>query len=127
MFDNARETAIYATQCAVNLTLQNFPGAIVYNRDIIINVPFIVDFTVITDQRQDLVDKNLQRQNAKQQEHTYTVGQYVWVNNYKEDKMLLKLLGPYPIAQVFTNETVYIQQTPIVQDRMDLRWVSSYC
>ena len=63
----------------------------------------------------------------KQREHVYVVGQNVWVKNYNEDKMLPKLLGPYPIVQVFTNSTVDIQQTPTVRDRMNLRWLSPHC
>ena len=55
-------------------------------------------------------------------EHVYTVGYNIWVKNYKEDKMLPKLLGLYPIVQVFTNRTVDILQTPTVQDIMNVQW-----
>ena len=127
VLDNALATAMHATRCAVNSTLQNSPGSIVYNRDMLIDVPLIADLTVIRDRRQALVDENLRRQNSKRREHTYTVGQYVWVKNYKEDKMLPKLLGPYPIVQVFTNGTVDIQQTPTVRDKMNLRWLRPHC
>ena len=127
VLDNALAAAMHVTRCAVNPTPQNSSGSIVYNRDMLIDVPLIADLTVIRDQQQALVDKNLCRQNSKRQEHTYIVGQYIWVKNYEEDKMLPKLLGPYPIVQVFTNGTVDIQRTPTVRDRMNLRWLRPHC
>ena len=69
----------------------------------LLNVPLIIDLIVIRNRRQALVDKNLKK---------------IGMKNYKEDKMLLKLLGLYSIVQVFTNGTVDIQQTPTVRDRM---------
>ena len=65
VLDNALTTAMHATRCVVNATLQNSPGAIVYNCDMLIDVPLIADLAVIRDQRQALVDENLRRQNAK--------------------------------------------------------------
>ena len=65
VLDNTVATAMHATRCVVNATLQNSPGATVYNQDMLIYVLLIVDLTVIRDQRQALVDKNLQRQNAQ--------------------------------------------------------------
>ena len=57
--DNALATVMHATGCTINSTLQlqDSPGAIVYNRDILIDVPLIANLTVIRDQRQALVDK----------------------------------------------------------------------
>ena len=49
VLDNALATAMNATQCAVNSTLRNFPGAIIYNQDMLIDVQLIEDLTVIRD------------------------------------------------------------------------------
>ena len=68
VLNNALATAMHATRCTVNATLQNSAGAIVYNRDMLIDVPLIADLA-----RQTLVDENLCRQKAKQQEHVYVV------------------------------------------------------
>ena len=59
VLNNALATAMHEPRCAVNSTLQNSPGAIVYNRDMLMDVPLIADLTVIRDRRQALVDKNL--------------------------------------------------------------------
>ena len=73
VLDNALATIMHTTQCAVNLTFTKSLGAIVYNWDMLVDVPLITDLIVIRDQRQALADKNLQRQNAKQWKHVYTV------------------------------------------------------
>ena len=59
VLDNALATVMHVTRYAVNTISQNSPGAIVYNQDMLIDVPLIVDFTVIRNQKQALVDKNL--------------------------------------------------------------------
>ena len=70
LIDNALATAMHATRCSVNATLQNSPGAIVFNRDMFIDVPLIADLETIRNRRQALVDENLRRQNMKRREHT---------------------------------------------------------
>ena len=41
--DNALHTCIHAIRCAVNRTLQTSPGALVFNRDMMMDVPLIAD------------------------------------------------------------------------------------
>ena len=97
LIDNTLATAMHATRCSVNATLQNSPGAIVFNRYIFINVPLIADLETIRNRRHALVDKNLRRQNMKRQEHTYAIRQLVYNMETDPTKMEEKLHGPYPI------------------------------
>ena len=43
MIDNALATVVHALRCAVNHTMQTMPGAMVFNRDMMINVPLIAN------------------------------------------------------------------------------------
>ena len=59
LIDNALATAMHATRCSVNATLQNSPGSIVFNRDMFIDVPLIADLVTIQNRRQALVDEKV--------------------------------------------------------------------
>ena len=111
---------MHATRCSINATLENFPGYIVFNRDMFIDVPLIADLVTIKNRRQALVDKNIRRQNKKCQEHTYAIGQLVYMKTYDPTKIKEKLHGPYPIIQVYMNGTVDIHRAANVMDRVHL-------
>ena len=64
MIANALATVAHASRCAVNHTMQTSPGGMVFNRDMMINVPLISNLMAIGNQRQQLVDENLRRVNA---------------------------------------------------------------
>ena len=52
------------------------PGALVYGRDMIIDVSLIANLTAIRDGRQQMIDKNLIRQSKKRNEHHFRVGHW---------------------------------------------------
>ena len=91
-----------------------------------IDVPLIADLETIRNRRQALVDENLRRQNMKRREHTYAIGQLVYMKTYDPTKMEEKLHGPYPILQVYTNGTVDIHRAANVKDRVHLRKIVPY-
>jgi len=124
--DNALATAMHATRCSVNAKLQNSPGSIVFNRDMFIDVPLIADVVTIQNRRQALVDENLRRQNKKRCEHTYAIGQLVYMKTYDLTKMQEKLHGHYPLLQVYTNGTVDVYRVENVRDRVHLRKIVPY-
>mmetsp|Transcript_17487 Transcript_17487/g.38256 ORF Transcript_17487/g.38256 Transcript_17487/m.38256 type:complete len:116 (-) Transcript_17487:44-391(-) len=41
--DNALATCVHSSRCAVNHTMQTSPGAFVFNRDMIMNIPLIAN------------------------------------------------------------------------------------
>ena len=47
MIDNALVTVVHASRCAVNHTMQTLPGAMVFNRDKMINVRLISNLLAI--------------------------------------------------------------------------------
>ena len=47
MIDNALATVVHVSRCAVNHTMRTSPGAMVFNRDTMINVPLIANLMAI--------------------------------------------------------------------------------
>ena len=47
VIDNALATAMYATRCAVSTPIRTLPGALVYGRDMIMDVPLIANLSTI--------------------------------------------------------------------------------
>lgn len=65
MIDNALATVVHASRCSVNHTMKTFPGAMIFSRDMMINVPFISDLIAIGNKKQQLVNENTRRVNAR--------------------------------------------------------------
>ena len=65
VMDNALATCMHATRCAVHDALQTSPGALVYGRDMFVDVPVFADLIAIRNRRQLLVNQNLIRHNRK--------------------------------------------------------------
>ena len=71
IMDNALATCMHVHQCAVNRTLMTFPKALVYGRDMFLDVPVIADLMTIQQCRQEIINQNLVRQNRKQYDYHY--------------------------------------------------------
>ena len=59
MIDNAFATASHALRCSVSATLQTSPGALIFNRDMIMHIPLIANLKTIRNRRQHLIDEKL--------------------------------------------------------------------
>jgi len=126
IINNALATVVHTTQCAVNHTIQTSPGGMVFNRDMMINVPLSSNLMAIGDRRQQLVNENLRRINAKRIDHSYSVGDYVKFVEYSPDKLDCRTHGPYPIVRVFTNGCVRVQLAPHIQETVNIRKLFPY-
>ena len=61
----ALATAMHASFCTVNHSLNNLsPGAIIFRRDMFLDIPFISDIITLTCARQTLIDNRLLKENA---------------------------------------------------------------
>ena len=90
--DNALYTCMHALRCAVNHTIQTSPGALVFRRDMLMDVPLIADMDVIRGRRQQLIDDNLIRLNKKRADHNYSVN----------DRVFLRVADPVKMEDRFT-------------------------
>ena len=115
--------AIHSTHHTVLGTL---PGAAVFGRDMLFDIPYLADWTEIGKRRQEQVDKYNVRENKHQKEHNYKIGDKVLVI---KDGVFRKVEdpneGPYTITQVHTNGTVRIQRGAI-SERLNIRRLYPY-
>ena len=119
--DNCLASCMHAMICAYNHTMQTSPGAMVFNRDMMINITMIADINAIAERLQQLIDKNLIRLNAKRIRYNYNVGDRVMMVEYDRTKLQARTKGPYQIVRVFTNGTVRIQIEDHVQEMVNIR------
>ncbi len=108
---------------SVSAARQNTPGALVFNRDMFLNVPLIADFYALRNRRELLVHdhETARRANLKRRHFDYVVGQQVWKKLYKPNKLGLRSSGPHYITQVHTNGTVTIQLRPGIIENINIR------
>ena len=120
--DNALAACCHAIRCSVSKSLSsNTPGEVVFGRDMLLDIPVIVDLLRIRNNRQLLIDENLRRQNSKRREFHYQVNQEVLIKDSSARKLDPKAEGPFRITQVFTNGTVQVQRNPLVRERINVR------
>ena len=60
---------------------------LVFRRDMFVDLPLQADLVLIRDRRQQLIDENLRRQNAKRREFEYQVGQEVLIKSVQPNKL----------------------------------------
>ena len=131
LVDEAIGTAIRVMRSTPVTTLGNYtPGALVFNRDMFLNLPVIADLITLTENRQALVDKRLLRANRGRASHDYKIRQKIYYKNFSADnKMDPKRQGPFEIVQVHCNGTITIawpKPTGIQLHRISIRHVIPY-
>ena len=91
------------------------------------DLPYLADWTAIGQRRQLLVDKTNERENKRQIDFDYLVGQKVMLeqDSGKLRKGQVKFIGPYKITSVHTNGTIRIQRGSI-SERVNIRRVTPY-
>ena len=113
--DDALATSMHAMRCNVTTALGSPPGALVYARDMFLNVPLVADWTTIANRREQLIREDLRKQNLKRVSYDYKVG----------DKILkttgARTLGPYKIIKCHTNGNVTIELNAQLSERLNVR------
>ena len=120
LVENALATAAYATRVSVACMLGALPGSLVYGRDMLVDVPVLADLITIQERRQQKVNENLMRENAKRREYYFEVGQEVLVKADNPNKLEPRAHGPYVVRQVYTNGTIDIARKAQVTERINI-------
>jgi transposase InsO family protein len=126
LLDYALSTTSFALRSSATRHSGISPGALVFHRDMLIDVPFVTDLLLLRDKRQAVIDYNLRRENNKRRNFDYQVGQQVLEVLYDTDKLGAKTSGPFTIDQVHTNGTITIRRQPHLQERINIRRVRPY-
>ena len=90
-------TAQYAVCTAIHNTLKLSPGAIIFGRDMLLDVPLIADFETLCQRCQALINHNLIVANQKRISFDYQPGQRILKAIYSLSKMEPLFEGPYLI------------------------------
>ena len=90
-----------AVNATVHTTTLATPSQLVFGRDAILNIGFQIDWELVKDRKQRLIQHNNQRENLKRVPHNYNVGDKVMVKQAANRKHgSHKYLGPYTITFV---------------------------
>jgi hypothetical protein len=91
--------------------LKASPGAAIFGRDMLFDIPFVADWHKIGEQRQSLTDHGNQRENAKHIDYDYKVRDKVLLINEGILRKAESAYGkePWTIPTVHTNGTIRIQ------------------
>ena len=100
----------FAIQSTYHTTLKSTPGQLVFGRDMIFPIEHIADWQMIKHRKQQLINKNNDRENAKRIDYDYKVGDKVLIYTPDPNKMEQPQEGPYSIIQVHTNGTVTLHR-----------------
>ena len=77
LVDRALAVSQYALRSSIHRTLRCSPGGLVFHRDMLLNVPLMANLLALRDQRQQVIDYNLQCANAKRFDYNYQVNDYI--------------------------------------------------
>ena len=125
LVEDAIATASHAYRSAIHSTLGASPGAIVFHRDMFLDIPYIADLITLRNKRQLRIDSNLRTENNRRRNYDYRQNDYVYELTKTKHPLFSKIRtqaqGPYRILQVHTNGTLTIQRTNNVIDRVNIR------
>ena len=127
MVDYALQTAAYAIRATTHRTMGLSPGAVVFHRDMIMDLPLVADLLLLRNKRQALIDYNLRRENYKRRTFDYQVGQRVLELVANPNKLGQTTKGPFQIEQVHCNGTLLtIRRSETIVDRVNIRHLRPY-
>ena len=101
----------FATRATYHTTLQATPAQLVFGRDAILNIKHEANWQYIKQRKQQLINKNNARENAKRKPHEYKANDKVLVKNPDNRKFGSNpYIGPFTVTSVNNNGTVELQQ-----------------
>ena len=124
--DSALATAAHAVRANVSQTTGYSPGALVFHRDMLLDVPIVVDLIKLRDNRQLSVDSNLQRVNSKRISYDYQPGQKILKKRHEWTKLGERWDGPFEIVRTHVNGNVTVSLCEGVTERLNIRRVKPY-
>ena len=86
------DNAAWAIRSTYHTVLKASPGAAIFGRDMLFDIPFIADWNKIGDYRQHQTDLSTERENKKRVDYDYKVGDRVLVI---QDGILRKAQCPH--------------------------------
>ncbi|GKY96404.1 hypothetical protein MPSEU_000599900 [Mayamaea pseudoterrestris] len=127
IIDQCLATAMHATRVVSSGALDNLsPGAVVFQRDMFLDIPLVADILAISVKREAIVNERLLQANRSRLTHDFKVDEQILKKVYDPNKLEERWIGPYSIEQVHVNGTVTIRLSPMVTDRVNIRRIKPY-
>jgi len=125
--DSFIDNAVWAIRSTYHTVLKASPGAAIFGRDMLFDIPFVADWHKIGDYRQHQTDRSNIRENNKRVDYDYKVGDKVLI---RKDGILRKAESiwrkePWTITTVHTNGTIRIQ-CGTKSERINIRRVTPF-
>ena len=123
MVERCLASAQLALRATIHHTMGISPGALVFHRDMLFDVPYVTDLLMLRDKRQALIDYTLRRENNRRRSYDYAIGDSVLelVPKDKRAKLGSPTKGPFIIERIHTNGTVTIRRSPLITERVNIR------
>ena len=97
-------------------TLKASPAQLFFNRDMLLNIKFIVDWKIIRLRKQKDVDRHNEREDSLRVDHDCQIGNKVIVtDNDIHSKLNCPTKGPHNIIQVYINGRVRVQRGAVAE------------
>ena len=126
MIEDFLDDAAWAIRSTYHTVLKSTPGAAIFGRDMLFDIPYVADWNEIGRRRQEQVESTNKRENKSRLPHDNAIGHNILI---KKDGILrkaeLKYEGPYTVTQVYCNGTVRIQRGS-VNERISIRRLTPY-
>jgi hypothetical protein len=105
------DNSAWAIDSTFHTVLKASPGAAIFGRDMLFDIPFVANWKKIGDHRQSLIDCSNERENKRGIDYDYKVGDKVLIAKDGIICMSESKYGnePWTIATVHTNGTIRIQ------------------
>ena len=125
--DTFLTNASWAIRSTYHTVLKASPGAAIFGRDMLFDIPYIADWNKIGDYRQRQTDLNTTRENQQRVDYDYKVGDKVLI---RKDGILRKTESrydsePWTITSVHTNGTIRVT-CGTKSERINIRRVTPY-
>jgi hypothetical protein len=125
--DTFIDNAAWAICSTYYIVLKASPGAGIFGRDMLFNIPFVADWKQIGDYRQHQTDRSNKRENDKRVHYDYKVGDKMLI---RKDGILRKAKSiwkkePWTITTVHMNGTIRIQ-CETKSERISIRRVTPF-
>jgi len=125
-WDKFLTAAAYAIRSTHHTTLQASPAQLVFQRNMLLPVKFVADWTQITVRKQNIINKSNISENRKRIPHEYTRGDRVLLTTPGIlSKVKSPRTGPYLVVDIHNNGTVTIQKGHVHQ-RVNVRLLTPY-
>jgi len=125
--DEFLTNASWAIRSTYHMVLKASPGAAIFGRDMLFDIPYLADWSKIGDYRQRQTDLNTQREDKVQIDFDYKVGGKVLL---RKEGILRKSESrydsdPWTITTVHTNGTIRVQRGS-KSERINIRRVTPF-